>query len=302
MAESDRRPEVIAGCSAAWRDPLRVEVDALMSDDSSPSTYNDPDRPAPIDTTRTHSARIWNYWMGGKDHYPIDRIAGDQVSESFPEIVDLARTSREFLIRVVTHLTEEAGIRQFLDIGTGMPTANNTHEVAQGVAPECRVVYVDNDPLVLAHARALLVGTPEGVTDYIDADLRDPDAILEKAAETLDFDQPIALMLMGVLGHIPDEDMQPIVEKLLGALPSGSYLASYDGTNTSEAYNEAIEAGNKHGDVPYILRSPEAVAARFEGLELLEPGVVPCPKWRPLAGELSARRGLDQYGGVARKP
>jgi hypothetical protein len=146
-----------------------------MTDDPTPSATGTA-RPAPIDTTRTHSARIWNYWMGGKDNYPIDREAGDQVAASFPEIVDLARTSREFLVRVVTHLAGEAGIRQFLDIGTGMPTAGNTHEVAQEIAPESRVVYVDNDPLVLAHARALLVGSPEGVTDYIDADLRDPAA------------------------------------------------------------------------------------------------------------------------------
>ncbi len=253
-----------------------------------------------IDTTRTHSARIWNYWMGGKDNYPVDRLAGDAVAESFPEIRDLARTSREFLVRAVTHLTRDAGIRQYLDIGTGMPTANNTHEVAQSIAPQTRVVYVDNDPLVLTHARALLVGTPEGVTDYVDADLRDPDAILAKAADTLDFDKPIGLMLMGILGHVPDEDVQPIVRRLLDALPSGSYLVSYDGTDTSEAYNQAIEEGNKHGDVPYLLRSPEAIAERFEGLELLEPGVVPCPLWRPpIEG---ARRGLDQYGGVARKP
>ena len=272
-----------------------------MTDDVTPPSSGAPaeDRPR-IDTTRTHSARIWNYWMGGKDNYPIDRAAGDQVAEFFPEIKDLARTSREFLIRVVTHLTGEVGIRQFLDIGTGMPTANNTHEVAQSIAPETRVVYVDNDPLVLTHARALLVGSPEGVTDYVDADLRDPDAILERAARTLDFDRPIALMLMGILGHIPDDELQPIVKRLVDALPPGSYLASYDGTNTSEAYNQAIEVGNQQGDVPYILRSPEAVATRFEGLELLEPGVVPCPLWRPnIEG---ARRGLDQYGGVARKP
>ncbi|GAA1468018.1 SAM-dependent methyltransferase [Nocardiopsis exhalans] len=275
-----------------------------MTDDATPSAAPSAGAPSggkpQIDTTRTHSARIWNYWMGGKDNYPIDRAAGDQVAEFFPEIVDLARTSREFLVRVVTHLTGEVGIRQFLDIGTGMPTANNTHEVAQSIAPESRVVYVDNDPLVLTHARALLVGTPEGATDYVDADLRDPDAILEHAARTLDFDQPIALMLMGILGHIPDDELQPIVSRLVAALPSGSYLASYDGTNTSEAYNQAIEVGNKQGDVPYLLRSPEAVAARFEGLELLEPGVVPCPLWRPhIEG---ARKGLDQYGGVARKP
>ncbi|MGW5877458.1 SAM-dependent methyltransferase [Nocardiopsis terrae] len=273
-----------------------------MTEGPSSTTPAGSDRPPQIDTTRTHSARIWNYWMGGKDHYPIDRTAGDQVAASFPEIVDLARTSREFLIRVVTHLAGEAGIRQFLDIGTGMPTANNTHEVAQAAAPECRVVYVDNDPLVLAHARALLVGTPEGATDYLDADLRDPDTILSRAAETLDFDQPVALMLMGVLGHVPDGEVLPIVRRLVDALPSGSYLASYDGANTSEAYNEAIEVGNKQGDVPYLLRGPEDIAARFEGLELLEPGVVPCPLWRPYPLEVGTRRGLDQYGGVARKP
>ncbi|MFL1430680.1 MULTISPECIES: SAM-dependent methyltransferase [unclassified Nocardiopsis] len=274
-----------------------------MTDAPSPSSpAGSDDRPPAIDTTRTHSARIWNYWMGGKDHYPIDRIAGDAVAAGFPEIVDLARTSRKFLIRVVTHLTQEAGIRQFLDIGTGMPTANNTHEVAQAIAPESRVVYVDNDPLVLAHARALLVGTPEGATDYIDADLRDPDTILERAAKTLDFDQPVALMLMGILGHIPEDDVQPIVRRLLDALPSGSYLASYDGANTSEAYNKAIEVGNEQGDVPYLLRSPEFIAARFEGLELLEPGVVPCPRWRPAPLEAHTKRGLDQYGGVGRKP
>ncbi|GAB3691278.1 SAM-dependent methyltransferase [Nocardiopsis oceani] len=273
-----------------------------MTDDPSPSALAGSGAARQIDTTRTHSARIWNYWMGGKDHYPIDRVAGDQVAASYPEIVDLARSSREFLVRVVNHLAGEAGIRQFLDIGTGMPTANNTHEVAQAVAPECRVVYVDNDPLVLAHARALLVGTPEGVTDYIDADLREPDTILRRAAEALDFDQPVGLMLMGVLGHIPDEEVLPIVRRLLAALAPGSYLASYDGTNTSEAYNRAIEEGNKHGDVPYLLRSPEEFAARFEGLELLEPGVVPCPEWRPYPVEAGIRRGMDQYGGVARKP
>ncbi|MFD3685724.1 SAM-dependent methyltransferase [Nocardiopsis sp. NPDC058631] len=274
-----------------------------MTDDPSLATSAPgSERPPQIDTTRTHSARIWNYWMGGKDNYPVDREAGDQVAEFFPEIRDLARTSRDFLIRVVTHLAGEAGIRQFLDIGTGMPTANNTHEVAQSVAPESRVVYVDNDPLVLAHARALLVGTPEGVTDYIDADLRDPDRILEQAAQTLDFDQPVALMLMGILGHVPEDEIVPIVRRLMDALPSGSYLASYDGSNTSEAYNAAIEVGNKQGAVPYLLRSPEVIAARFEGLELLEPGVVPCPLWRPAPIEVGTRRGMDQYGGVARKP
>ncbi|GAB3726516.1 hypothetical protein GCM10027590_31850 [Nocardiopsis nanhaiensis] len=201
----------------------------------------------------------------------------------------------------MNHLAGEAGIRQFLDIGTGMPTANNTHGVAQAVAPECRVVYVDNDPSYSC-TRAFLVGAPEGVTDYIDADLRDPGIVLRRAAAPLDLDRPVGLMLMGVLGHIPDEEVLPIVRRPLAALPPGSYLASYDGTNTSEAYNRAVEEGNKHGEVPYLLRSPEEFAARFEGLELLEPGVVPCPEWRPYPVEAGTRRGMDQYGGVAHKP
>ncbi|RNL84009.1 SAM-dependent methyltransferase [Halostreptopolyspora alba] len=273
-----------------------------MTDGSSSPEPAGSGQPPQLDTTVAHSARVWNYWMGGKDYFAVDREVGDQVYESFPEIVDLARTSREFLVRVVTYLARDAGIRQFLDIGTGMPTVNNTHEVAQSITPECRVVYVDNDPLVLVHARALLVGTPEGVTDYVDADLRDPDTILRRAAGTLDFDQPIALMLMGILGHIPDDEVLPIVRRLTAALPSGSYLSIYDGTNTSDAYNEAIKRGNEQGSVPYHLRSPDDIAARFEGLELVDPGVVPCPLWRPDTVEVGTRRGLDQYGGVARKP
>ncbi|MGH3928573.1 MAG: SAM-dependent methyltransferase, partial [Pseudonocardiaceae bacterium] len=151
-----------------------------------------------IDTNAPHSARIWNYWLGGKDNYPIDREVGDQILEILPEVAHLARASRAFLIRAVTYLVQEAGIRQFLDIGTGLPTANNTHEVAQAIAPECRIVYVDYDPLVLAHARALLVGAPEGATDYIDSDLREPDKFLKAATRTLDFSRPIALTLMGI--------------------------------------------------------------------------------------------------------
>ncbi|WP_046470682.1 SAM-dependent methyltransferase [Allosalinactinospora lopnorensis] len=273
-----------------------------MTDSSSSPASSGSDRPPQLDTTVAHSSRIWNYWMGGKDYFPVDSEVGDQVCELFPEIVDLARTSRAFLVRAVTYLAGEAGVRQFLDIGTGMPTAYNTHEVAQAATPESRIVYVDNDPLVLAHARALLVGTPEGATDYIDADLREPDTILRQAARTLDFDQPIALMLMGILGHIPDGEVLPIVRRLVDALPSGSYLSIYDGTNTSDAYNEAVAYWNENGALPYHLRSPEEIAARFDGLELVEPGVVPCPLWRPSSTEVGTPRGMDQYGGVARKP
>lgn len=264
------------------------------------AAQSSPAEPA-IDTSVPHSARIWNYWMGGKDNYPIDREVGDQVAASFPEITALARAGRSFLVRVVRYLAQEAGIRQFLDVGTGMPTLNNTHEVAQSLAPDSRVVYVDNDPLVLAHARALLAGSPEGATAYLDADLRDPDTILARAAETLDFDRPVALLLLGILGHLPDGDVLPTVRRLVGALPPGSYLAVYDGTDTSPAYNAAMEHGNAQGGLPYLLRSPEDIAARFDGLELVEPGIVPLPLWRPEPTEVGAPGGMDQYGGVGRK-
>ncbi|HEX8133229.1 MAG TPA: SAM-dependent methyltransferase [Actinomycetes bacterium] len=258
-----------------------------------------------IDTTVPHSARIWNYWLGGKDNYPVDRAAGDQYRQAFPGIVDVARGSRGFLTRAVRYLAGEAGIRQFLDVGTGLPTADNTHEVAQRVAPESRVVYVDNDPLVLAHARALLTSTPQGVTRYIEADLREPDKILEAAATTLDFTEPVALMLMGIVGHITDEqEARSIVRRLLEALPSGSYLALCDGTDTDPAGVEAQERYNRSGAVPYRLRSPEQIAGFFEGLELVEPGVVSCPRWRPdpadAAGGPPAE--VDAFGGVGRKP
>ena len=248
------------------------------------------------------SARIWNYWLGGKDNYRVDRAAGDQFSEVYPGIVDVARASRGFLTRAVRYLAGEVQVRQFLDIGTGLPTADNTHEVAQRVAPACRIVYVDNDPLVLTHARALLTSTPEGVTAYVDADLRDPDKIVQAAAKTLDFTQPVALMLMGIMGHVTDDDeARAIVERLLGALPSGGYLTLYDGTNTNQAGVEAQERYNQSGAVPYKLRSPDQIAGFFDGLELLEPGVVSCPRWRP-DPTFSGPAEVDAFGGMGRKP
>jgi S-adenosyl methyltransferase len=217
----------------------------------------------------------------------------------------VAPASRAFLTRAVRYLAGEAGIRQFLDVGTGLPTADNTHQVAQRVAPEAHIVYVDNDPLVLAHARALLTSSPEGATDYVDADLHDPDAILEAAAKTLDFTRPVALMLMGILGHVGDYDeARSIVRRLLAALPSGTYLALNDGTNViSKAFAEAQEGYNQSGAVPYRLRSPEQIAGFFDGLELVKPGVVSVPRWRPdpaaAGGGLPAE--VDAFGGVGRK-
>ena len=274
--------------------------------DSSPSP-GQATEPPEIDTEVPNSARIWNYWLGGKDNFPADRDAGDDYRAVYPEIVDVARASRRFLTRAVRYLAGQAQVRQFLDIGTGLPTADNTHEVAQRVAPDAKVVYVDNDPVVLTHARALLTTTTrQGDTAYIDADLHDPDTILGAAARTLDFTQPIGLMLLGILGHIEDdEEARSIVKRLMDALPPGSYLTICDGTNDiSEAGVEAQQRYNESGAVPYRLRSATQVTAFFEGLEVVEPGVVSCPRWRPDPDDLS--RGLpaemDQFAGVGRKP
>jgi hypothetical protein len=253
-----------------------------------------------IDTTVPHSARIWNYWLGGKDNYAVDREAGDQYREIFPGITVVARSSRGFLTRAVRYLAGEAGIRQFLDIGTGLPTADNTHQVAQRVAPESKIVYVDNDPLVLAYARALLAGQPEGPIEYLDADIRNPEAILDAAAGLLDFKQPIALMLMGIMGHFPDEEAYPIVHRLQAGLPSGSYFALYDGADTNEAFAVAQQGYNDSGAVPYYLRSPARFEPFFEGLEMVEPGLVPVPLWRPDPDAEQVE--IYSYCGVARKP
>jgi S-adenosyl methyltransferase len=255
-----------------------------------------------IDTDVAHSPRIWNYWLGGKDNYEVDRRVGDQFRELFPPIVDIARSSRHFLARAVRHLAGDAGVRQFLDVGTGLPTVDNTHEVAQRVAPESRIVYVDNDPIVLAHARALLLSSAEGSTTYIDADLFDTPRILEVAAQTLDFTQPIALMLMNILGHVPDFDRaREVVAGLVAALPPGSYLVVADGTTDGGPFDAAIEMWNQAGSLPYILRTPEQIAQYFDGLELLEPGVVACPLWRPDAVDLGVPVAVDEFGAVGRK-
>jgi hypothetical protein len=269
-----------------------------------PSATAGEQAPSPdIDTTVPHSARIWNYWLGGKDNYAVDRAAGDQFVAMFPRITDIARAQRAFLGRAVRYLVGEVGIRQLLDVGTGLPTADNTHEIAQRVAPECRIVYVDNDPLVLVHAQALLTSTPEGRTEYIDADLREPEAILRAAAGLLHLDQPVALMFMGVLGHVGDyADARAIVNTLLAGLPPGSYLVLNDGSNTDREANEAQEGYNKSGAVPYFPRSPAEIAGFFDGLELVEPGVVPVPEWRPDSPSRRVPADIPQYGGVGRKP
>ncbi|HEU5157907.1 MAG TPA: SAM-dependent methyltransferase [Streptosporangiaceae bacterium] len=274
-----------------------------MSDPLSPDSPADRSSGA-IDRSRPHSARVWNYLLGGKDNYPVDRVIGDKIIEAFPGIAHIARAQRYFLARAVRFLAGEVGIRQFLDVGTGLPTVDNTHEVAQRVAPECRIVYVDNDPLVLAHARALLTSTPQGACAYIDADVRDPEKILTEAAKTLDFSKPVALMMLGIMGQIPDsDDPDGIIRRLLAALPSGSYLACSDGTDTNETLNQAIAAYNATSASSYHLRSPDRIAQFFDGLELVEPGVVVTARWRPDLVQLDETPPpVDAICGVARKP
>ncbi|ALV31628.1 SAM-dependent methyltransferase [Streptomyces sp. CdTB01] len=257
-----------------------------------------------IDTLRPHTARIWNYWLGGGDYYEVDRVAGDRIRELHPGIGEYARADRLFLGRAVRHLVTDTGIRQFLDIGTGLPTADNTHEVAQRLAPASRIVYVDNDPLVLAHARALLTSTPEGRTDHLDEDLRNVDAVLERAARTLDLSRPVALLLLGVVIFVgDDEDPYGIVRRFMDALPAGSHLV-LSHTVTSPALpevDEAVRFWNEHGTPKLTQRTPEDVIRFFDGLELLEPGVVTCSRWRPDAPDGNAPDEVGIYGGVGRK-
>jgi O-methyltransferase involved in polyketide biosynthesis len=261
------------------------------------------DRPL-INSSVPHSARIWNYWLGGKDCYEIDQQVGDEIRKVNPEIVDIARAQRAFLRRTVTHLTTEVGLRQFLDVGTGLPTLDNTHEVAQRIAPDTRIVYVDHDPVVLAHATALLNSTPEGATAYVDADLRDPDAILRSATRTLDFEQPIALMLLGIAAHIPDDSVYGIVGQLVDALPSGSHLVFCDSTEVYQpkAMRAMVEHWNETSDNPRTNRSPEQLARFFDGLDLLEPGLLSVAQWRPEQADAHLPTEVDSFGGVARKP
>ncbi len=244
--------------------------------------------PPEFDTSVAHQARIYDYLLGGKDNYAADRAQAEIALKIYPEWAFTARANRAFLGRVIRFLAADTGIRQFLDIGTGIPTAGNTHQVAQAVAPDSRVVYVDYDPVVLAHARALLTSTSAGATEYIDADLRDTGTILERAGRLLDFTQPVAVTLVAILHAIPDsDDPYAIVARLMDAVPSGSYLAlSHLGPEffTPQALQEMQDVSSGRIQQEFAYRPRDQVARFFAGTDLVEPGLVPLEDWRPEPG------------------
>jgi len=262
--------------------------------------------PPDIDTSVAHPARVYDYWLGGKDNFAADRALGDAIMAAVPTIQVMARANRAFLGRAVRYLAEEAGIRQFLDIGTGIPTVGNTHEVAQEVAPDAHVLYVDNDPIVLAHARALMTSHPAGATAFIEADLREPQKILANPAlaATLDLSRPVALMLVAVLMYFRDgDDPRGMVSALVDALPSGSYLTVTHPTAdfNAEAMAGAVAAA-EHGGITLVPRDRTQTESFFTGLDLVEPGVVPVLAWRPDPGSLADPLSAYYYAGVGRKP
>ena len=277
-----------------------------MAEQRSPDPWEDPAGDPRLDTRVPQVARIYDYWLGGKDNFSADRFAGQETIAAFPGIRLSARANRQFLRRTVRHLAGAGGVRQFLDIGTGLPTADNTHEVAQATAQESRVVYVDNDPLVLAHARALLTSKPEGLTAYLDADIQDTSAILEQSAATLDFTRPVGIMLLAILHYIPDlAEARRIVDTLVGAVPAGSYLViSHAGSDLLPEDVAAFEKSlNVHlpAERQHVARPREAVARLFDGVEVVEPGLVRVSDWHPDSPQEAATPTI-LWGGVGRKP
>ncbi|MGC4805132.1 SAM-dependent methyltransferase [Micromonospora sp. DT233] len=285
---------------------MRIPVGA-----ATPPDHHHPRLSDRLDASVPHPARRYNYWLGGKDNFAVDRHSGDQIAAVYPAIRTVARENRAFLQRAVRYLAAEAGIRQFLDIGTGIPSADNTHEVAQAVAPDARVLYVDNDPMVLVHARALLTSSEAGATAYLDADLRDPDRILaaDELRRTLDLSRPVALVLVAVAHFLTDADRPyEVVARLVDALPSGSYLvvshvtADFIPAEIVARMAAEVAAGRMSNDA--VTRSRAEFARFFAGLELVEPGIVPVTQWRAELPE-TERPPLAEasiYGAVARKP
>jgi hypothetical protein len=277
-----------------------------VTSDEAPASDGNPGKGGrlPFDVTRAHQARMYDYLLGGKDNYAADRAAVEATLKVYPDMAYTAQANRAFLGRAVRYLTAEAGIRQFLDIGTGIPTAGNTHQVAQAIAPAARVVYADYDPVVLAHARTLLTGDGEGATAYIDADLRDTGKILDQASQLLDFTQPTAITLLAILHAIPDaDDPHAIVKRLLSAVPSGSYLA------ISHMAADLIPAETKEGleritermiQQDFTFRTRDQVERFFDGTDLVEPGLVPVEEWQPDPGTDGAGKS-SLWSAVARK-
>jgi len=288
------------------REKIAGDEEECLVADNGLSTGGDREPWPEIDTSAAHAARVYDYWLGGKANFAVDRQAAEQAIKAMPSIVDAARANRAFLGRAVRYLTGEAGMRQFLDVGAGIPTQDNVHQVAQRVAPDTRIVYVDNDPIVLAHAHQLLTTTPEGATAYIYADLRDPDKILQEASQTLDFGRPVALMLLATLQLLGDaDDPYAIVARLVEALPSASYLAishpakdvlaDAGGVEAADALNRATRTG-------LHLRTREQVSRFFDGLHMVEPGLVQVHQWRPDVDEQDPSTQLSVHCAVARKP
>jgi SAM-dependent methyltransferase len=260
--------------------------------------------PPGFDISVAHPARVYDYWLGGKDHFEPDRIVAEEVIAVRPSIIRDIRANRAFLGRAVRFLAGEAGIRQFLDIGTGLPTNPNVHEVAQSVAPESRIVYVDNDPIVLAHARALLTSTPEGACAYLDADLKDTGKILQEAARILDFGKPVAVLFIGVLHLVSDQDdPQRIMGEMLDATVPGSYLALTQPARDVNA-DQAAEGARRYNEqvkVPQTRRTYAETLRFFDGMEVVPPGLVQCHRWRPESGAVGLDENVSAYGGIARK-
>jgi hypothetical protein len=274
-----------------------------MPPPTSGSTAPGPERPLASYASVAHVARVYDYLLGGKDNFAVDREAAEQAMRINPDIVSTARANRAFGIRTTSYLVSQAGIRQFLDIGTGMPTNNNIHEVAQSIAPGSRIVYVDHDPIVSTHARALLTSAPEGVTDYIEADLREPGKILAEAAQTLDFSRPVAIMLIAILHLILDrDDPYDLVSQLVNAVAPGSYVvishaASDIDTGAMISMTNRLNELMAQQSVP---RTHREVASFFAGLDLIEPGLVRVPEWRPASVSDSAAH-AQMWGAVGRK-
>jgi hypothetical protein len=275
-----------------------------MPPQPSGSTAPGPDRPLASYAGVAHVARVYDYLLGGKDNFAVDREAAEQAMRINPDVVSAVRANRAFGIRTTSYLVNQAGIRQFLDIGTGMPTNNNIHQVAQSIAPESRIVYVDHDPIVLTHARALLTSAPEGLTDYLEADLREPGKILAAAAQTLDFSRPVAIMLIAILHLILDrDDPYQLVSQLVNAVVPGSYVVISHAASDVDT-GAMISMANRLNELmaqQSVPRTHREVACFYAGLDLLEPGLVRVPEWRPASVSDCAAR-AQMWGAVGRKP